>query len=342
LLEVNLKVLGLGIRKTPSRDPRYTLDEMALTQLIKRPTDSDLNPRVVHDVDCIASVLTLRAGHTALSYDDARAVFATTTGLLVTHVREWYRTSGETGVGPVIHQLALSNIAWLKKPASASKLKLHELIALCNAALAPPRKVWDLFTKHLRTLVQSGRLSSDEVVAVVASELTDDLLSRFDDDVDADANTIEEVIERVRARYQVDAQQAIRDVEARMGDALSEESKARILAEEQRTSRDEELRKLIFRLRERARRRARWATWGVLLTLASLVVIGSSVSVVEFLESRSIIGQVLGYVISGFVWLLGVVGLLSGGYLFQWQRHLEDRLEKYFRASLIGDVEEPK
>lgn len=324
LLDTNLRALGLAIRKTPTRHPRYTLDEKGLTQVIKRPTDADSHPRVVHDVDCIAAVLTLRAGHTSISYDDARAVFATTTGLLVTHVREWYQASGEAGVRPVIHQLALSNIAWLKRPASASKLKLHELVALCTAALAPSKKVWDQFSGHLRTLQESGRLSSEEMVAIVTSQLTDDLLSRFDEDVDTDADTIEEVIERVREQYKVDAQRSIQDAEARA------------------KRREEELRELVLRLRRRSRRLARWVSWSIFLVLAGLAVTGSSVPVVEFLQSRSVVGQVLGYLISGSVWLLGIVGLLWGGYLFQWQRSLEDRLERYFRASLLGDVKEQR
>jgi hypothetical protein len=345
LLEVSLQGLGLSLRKVPPHDRRYTLDEARLTQLIKRPLESDLHQRVVHDVDCIAAVLTLRAGHSTTTHDDARAVFATTTGLLVTHVREWYDACGESGVCPVIHQLALSNIAWLKKPASASKLKLHELIALCVSALTPPRRVWDLFCRHLRQLRDSGRLSSDETVAIVASELTDDLLARFDEEVDSDAQTIGEVVERVRAQYQADARQVIRDAEDRFAGKLSTEAAARRSAEEQAKRHEENLRKVALRLRTRARKRARWISCGVFAVLGAVAVLGSSVSISEWLGTLGAAASVAGYVVSGFVWLLGVVGLLWGGFLFQWRRELEDRIERPLRNAAFrefGDVELPE
>jgi hypothetical protein len=341
LLDTNLRGLGLAIRRIPPHDPRHTLDEERLTQLIKkRPAESDVHPRVVHDVDCIAAVLTLRASHTSPTYDTARAVFATTTGLLVKHAREWYLGCGESGVSPVIHQLALSNIAWLKKPAAAGKLKFHELVALCSSALTPPRKIWDRFAKHLRDLRDSGRISSDEVIAIVASELTDQLLSRFDEDVEPDAQTISEVVERVRAQYQLDAKQTIRDAEERMAVTVSTEAEARRSAEEKAKQREEDVRKVVLRLQARARQRARWSSWGVFGLLAAAAILGSSASVPEFLAARTPLSKLVGYLISAFVWVLGVLGLLWGGYLFQWQRLLEDRLERVFRRRLLRDFEE--
>jgi hypothetical protein len=297
-------------------------------------------------VDCIAAVLTLRAGHSTPTYDDARAVFATTTGLLVRNVREWYDACGESGVCPVIHQLALSNIAWLKKPASASKLKLHELIALCVSALTPAPRVWDLFSKHLRRLRDSGRLSSDEAVAIVASELTDDLLARFDEEVDSsDAQTIGEVVERVRAQYQADARQAICVVEDRFAGKLSTEADARRSAEEQAKRNEENLRKVALRLRTRARKRARWLSWSVFAVLGPVAVFGSSLFVSEWLGTQGAAARIAGYVVSGFAWLLGVVGLLWGGFLFQWRRDLEDWIERPLRNAAFrefGEVELPE
>jgi hypothetical protein len=345
LLETNLRGLGLWIHKVPRHDPRYTLDEAKLAQLIKRPMESDLDPRVVHDVDCIAAVLTLRAGHSSPTYDDARAVFATTTGLLVTRVREWYRGGGESGVCPVIHQLALSNIAWLKKPAAAFKLKLHELVALCVSALMPPRRVWALFRTHLRHLRDSGRLSSDEMVAIVASELTDDLLARFDEQVDTDAQTIEEVIERVRAHYQADARQAIREAEEKMAGKVSAEAEARRSAEQEVKRREENLRKVALRLQARARRRARWISWGVFAVIGVVAVLGSSVSVSKLLGTKSAATRIFGYAVPTLLWALGIVRLFWGGHLFQWHRHLEDRLERPLRKAAFrefGELELPE
>lgn len=337
LLGFNLRGLGLTIRRIPPHDPRYTLDEAKLTEMIKGPAESDLHPRVVHDVDCIAAVLTLRAGHSSQMYDDAKAVFATTTGLLVTHTRQWFHASDEPGVAPVMHQLALSNMAWLKKPRAASSLKLHELVALCYAALVPPRKTWGLFTKRLRDLRDSNRLSSDEMVAIVAGDLTDSLLSRFDDDVDPDANTIEEVIERVREDYQRDALQTIREAEERNAGKLADEAAARRSAEEEVKKREEELRKLVLAIRSKSLKLARRISWGLFVLTTVIVVIGSSVYFYELLGTQSAAAKAVGYVVWVFIWLLGIVRVIWGGYLNQWRNYLEARLEKLIRRWLLGD-----
>jgi len=64
VLEKQVQGLGLTIKAIPTHDPKYTLDEASLSRRLRRPDQSDLEPRVVHDVDCVAAILTLRAGHT--------------------------------------------------------------------------------------------------------------------------------------------------------------------------------------------------------------------------------------------------------------------------------------
>ena len=58
------------------RDPRWTLDERALGKLLADDKGEN-EPRVVHDVNCIAGVLVYRHGKRTDSLDDAQAVFAT-------------------------------------------------------------------------------------------------------------------------------------------------------------------------------------------------------------------------------------------------------------------------
>ena len=140
LLESNIRGLGITIWKNPKHDPRFTLDEVDLAKRIAGTNDVN-DHRVVHDVDCIAAVLTNRAGRESDSWDNARFGFATTTGLLVTNTARWYKSEGGKGVAPVIHVLLLTNLAWLKRPtAAAPKLKLHELVAMCAAALRPTKR----------------------------------------------------------------------------------------------------------------------------------------------------------------------------------------------------------
>ena len=201
LLERNLRQLGLTVRALPRRVPQYVLDEADLSSRLLREDQTEIDSRITHDVDVVAGILTLRAGRTVYTLDDARAVFVTTTALVVKNATKWHRAQGQEGVPPVIHQLGLSNVARLKRPAAATQLKRHELVALCSAALRPTPRMWRRFTDELRTLKEARELTSDEEIAVLTSRLTDFRLSEVQDEDDVDTGTVRDVVERVRDSF---------------------------------------------------------------------------------------------------------------------------------------------
>ena len=220
LLEQSVLQVGLSIRPAPKRIPLYTLDEADLAQRLAKTGVPEDEPRVWHDVNCVAAVLTLRGATLPQDIDNAKAIFVTATGLVIKNVIKWFRQQleeehlkgkAERLLPPVAHHIALSNVAWLKLPASGQKLKLNELMALCSAALQPSRKTWDQFKRHLRNLQDSGVVSSDETVAILANQFTDVHLSQLEDhltgDTDIDSDSLNEVIERVSKTYAAVAQE---------------------------------------------------------------------------------------------------------------------------------------
>ncbi len=218
-LEARLSRLGIEMREFPPRDPRFTSDETALAQVLADEGQHDVvTARVRHDVDAVAAILTLRRGRTSTSIERCQAVFCTASGRVVRNVQRCFAEQGEQGFPPVVHQLALTSIAWLKKPASAPNLKMHELAVLCAAALRPSRETWDKFVVVLRRLREEGVITDDETAAIVASELTEPLLARIDDELGPDADSIAEAIERVRDEYKREAsagaEEAIRAAKA--------------------------------------------------------------------------------------------------------------------------------
>ena len=208
-LEKRLAAITIPVREVPIHDARYTLDEGALTaalaDLVTHETDT---PRIRHDVDVVAGILTMRAGRTTTSFERSGAVFCTTSGRVISNVQKWHREQGEHGVPPIVHQHALTSLAWLKKPAAARGVKLHELAAVCVAALRPTRVTWEKFTDRLRKLRDDGALTDDETVAIVASEMAEPLLAQLDDEMEPDSDTITEAIERVRDKYRREAEAA--------------------------------------------------------------------------------------------------------------------------------------
>ena len=195
----------MKIRDLPPRQSRYTLGEQALaTKLLDQDQGDTTQPRIRHDVDCIAGVLTLRAGRKSTSVERAGAIFCTSSGRVVRNVQKWFADEGQEGIPPIIHQEALTSIAWLKTPGT-SPLKIHELAAVCAAAMRPTSQTWTKFVDTLRRLRSDGSITDDETVAIVVSELTEPLLAHLDDDGDADADSIYEAVERIRDGYRTEA-----------------------------------------------------------------------------------------------------------------------------------------
>jgi len=313
LIEQNLKGLGLNIRETPAHRAEYTLDEQELAAMLAGREGSESDSRVVHDVDCVAGVLTYRRGVTSSSLDEARAVFLTSSGVTAKTVRDWYRAQGGRGVPPIIHYLFLSNIAWLKRPASATRLKLHELVALCSAALRPSRAGWDRFLAHLRRLQKSGVLSSDEVTAIIAADLTDRTLAEEEVGDETDAATLSEVVERVKASYrkQADADVERAEKAARRSDESAQRSNAEAL-------------QVRLHVGSRARGVAKTCCWALSIVVGGAFVAGTIVTILDIASGSS--PGVLGVLVAAVLAVGGLMSLLWGFHINRYRTWLEDWL----------------
>ena len=108
-LEKRVQDAGVRIRDFPPRQSGYTLGEQGLaTKLLDQDQEDTTHPRIRHDVDCIAGVVTLRAGRTATSIEHAGAIFCTSSGRVVRNVQKWFADEGQDGIPPIIHQEALT------------------------------------------------------------------------------------------------------------------------------------------------------------------------------------------------------------------------------------------
>jgi hypothetical protein len=337
LLRLDLDAIGIKVRESPQRNPHYTLDEKDLTNRIRRPGDTDLHPRVTHDVDAIAAVLTLRGDGAPTRLDDGIAVFATRTGLLVKNVREWFVAQGHTELPPAIHRIALSSAAWLKRPAAAPDLKIHELAALCAAALAPSKRVWDRFLAHLRSLRASGTISSEEMVAVVASQLTDNLLSEIDDEIEADAQTIEEIIHRVQDEYRTHEETKTKQMADEFAEKLRLADTDKLAAEAKTLSETDRRRQLELRITRKASTWAKRISWILFILGALLLALGSTEVVERFFENRAFLSHLIAVTTLLVVWIVGIVTTIWGGDFVTWRewlaRSIEKRLRDYFGLS---------
>jgi len=355
LLDREIAAAGFQIQRTPRHVPKYTAGERALAQRLADPvTKDEMEPRVTHDVDCVAGVLTLREGHRSHRLDDVRVVFATSSPLVIRNTRAWWQEDEqETGIEPIVDIRALANVAWLRRPSLCSDFKVRELVALCTAALRPSHAIWARFLRHLESLEKSRKLDSDETAAIVISAMLDPLLREAEleagDPSDIDAVTLDEIVERVKASYAAKADERVREVtdqyESRLSEleAREQATAAREQAAAARVEAAEHLAAVQARRHEsviegRARAWARCLARGLWGLLTIVVLAGAGALIVEHPFGGGLTSRVIGFSVVAFV-LLEVVGILR--HLSEWRAWMEARLTCRFRDRLRADTQAP-
>jgi hypothetical protein len=342
LLETEIGSLGLQIRQTPRRQPEYTASEQKLAARLADPNRKDeLEPRVVHDVDCAAAILTLRGDHRPTTIDAAQAVFVTTSPLVLRNTRLWWdEDEHETGLEPIVDVRALANLAWLKKPRLRGEFKEHELVALCTAALRPRQDTWQRFLRHLDSLERSKKITSNEVSAILVSAMSDQLLRELEDDDpnDVDAATLEEVVERIKESYGASAEAKLRGLTQEHETTIAQlEGKLREQAERataaERTAADR-ARQYDLVIEGRARGVARGITMLASYLVSALLFAGAFALVIGHPFHTGWAGSAIGLAVVTFVFLelLGILGHVS-----EWRSSMEVLLTKRFRDWLGGN-----
>ena len=264
LLNRNLQVLGVAVRPFPVHTHDYTENEAALAEVLRDPNKTDADARVWHDVMAIAGIMTLRAGTRPNRMSDAQYVFASGSVLTVANASHWYRRSYSHGLEPIVHFRSVTNAAWVVRPADASDVPMHQLVAVCAAVLQPSVEIWSRFVTHLDELVASGELSDDESIAVVASEFTRVQLADLEVDDDIEATTVREIVERVRA-----------DEHTQFASQLDDERRKREASEKAIVAARSELAAIKGRARNRADQLAAWGARGIYGVFLGILGVGA-------------------------------------------------------------------
>ena len=330
LLENRITELGVRIVSAPKHLKEFTHNEVTLAQrLADRDTGDTEELRVRHDVDCVAGVLTLRRGFRTGNIEDAQYVFATASPLVIQNVQKWWKADErETSVGPVVSIRTLANLAWLKKPSISGDLQLDELVALCAVAMRPSERTWGRFLRHLDRLRSSRRLSEDQIGAIIASSITDELLKDSEvalgDEEDVDAGTLDEVVERVSDDYRVAFDSELREVVVRYEQKIqSDRIAARKQVRRANMAADEIANQIRRRDVELDRRAGRWARKIVGIpywAITFVVVFGSAAVAVDYGFRRGWVGMIVGSAVL-VVMVLEVFGVLRH------LRTIRDKLE---------------
>jgi hypothetical protein len=345
LLEREIGAAGIQILRSPSHVREYTAGEQLLAARLADPAKKDeFEPRVVHDVDCVAAILTLRANHRSMNLNDVRAVFATSSPMVIRNTRLWWvEDEHETGIEPVVNIRALTNLAWLKKPSLSLDFKVRELVALCTAALRPAQETWERFKRHLESLQRSHRLNSDEVVAILVSTMSDRLLKDAeldeDDPADIDAVTLDDVVSRVTASYAASAetrmQKFANEYDRKLAETQARERVALERAETAERAVSEITRQHTLVIEARAQTWAMFLTWCIKWSATGLVLVCAGALIIGHPFRRGWVGIAIGLGVVIFV-ALEVLGILR--HVSEWCDTTKVRMTRWFRKWLEGEV----
>jgi len=347
-LRSDLTNLGVSARRRPDRVVRHTLDEADLARRLTRPGSTDVTePRIKHDVDAVATIMVLRGGSAAHSLGNARAVFASNTGLVVKKVQEWFRHSGETGIPPVVHEVALANAAWLRQPAdAATNMKLHQLMALCSAALQPSRKIWSSFVEQIRRVEESGKISSEESVLAVVLALTEERLIYADEESEIDADTVADVIARVKETYGAETEIVRRQLSmeltaAKSAQELLKEKFDLTATQAERRLNEERAKQLALeeRIRAQSRSSAKWQA-GIVFAIMFAVVFGGALLALPDVFPKEGLYRWLGWFFVVVAAILSFFDLVYGKHIGHWRDLLEEKLYSRRVTALLGDKEQ--
>lgn len=179
-------------------------------------------------------------------------------------------------------------------------------------------------------------MSDGEVIAIVASSLTDTLLSEIEDDVPIDAETLQEVVDRVKEDY---AKEALSQVQTIAKDArLQSEKDAQIINTTATKLKDEtkKRQKLELNIIGRARNTARFIAGVPFLFVVVIASIGIIVSLPGLSPSK---GWILyfAYFATLVTAFLGILNLICKSHLHDLRLKVENRISKYIQNFFIGN-----
>ncbi|MDE2480810.1 MAG: hypothetical protein KGN02_01300 [bacterium] len=247
ILESKMRSIGLVMRPTPPRIPRYTLDEAKLAdRLASSETHDTSEPRVVHDVNCIAGILTIRHGENSAHLENCTAIFATENIKVIRNGSEWYveETNDDVGLSPVGHIRGVATTAWLKKPELCRDIALEDLLVLCSSALRPRQETWTRFYSYLDKQREHDNLSSDEIASLLSSTIVDRLLKEAETSSNdgVDSATLSEIVAQVKEAHGADLRSQLEAERTASSAALLRASETERLAQEKIMVRNAKLR----------------------------------------------------------------------------------------------------
>lgn len=217
--EFNIKVVN-----NPEYD-KYNIDVRGLTMHLKQHIRYNSNMAVEIDVESINSIERIRKGKKTQSIEECKAIFVTMNEGLCYRANNFFQSdySGRL-IPPVITDINLTTILWLKKPTKAPNLPRKRIIADSYAAVQPTERQWSDYFNEIEKLRLNNEISVEEYAFLKEAQEVPDAIMEITLGAEQSFSkaTIEEISSLVKEKLVEDRQKEIDQIKNNLFDAYDQ------------------------------------------------------------------------------------------------------------------------
>lgn len=187
-LDDRLLQIGVEVRRRPQRDPRYTMDEIRLRDLLDSHVHYSSTHALDADADSLASIFTMRKARHSEHFESSRAVFVTTNSNLALASRALYKIGEDQlrGIPLALIETQVASYMWARGGAAEENFSVNLMTMGAMSIAESEPKVWLKYVTKIDELREREALSERDYVllrqSLVARSI---LLAVTDGEVDA-------------------------------------------------------------------------------------------------------------------------------------------------------------
>ncbi len=170
-LKEDLYELNIIVEETPEyKEDNVYIDHRQLEEHLKstiRYSGENADISIRNDVESVSSIYRIREGRYTTDIEDCRAVFMTTNAKLVREVKHFIDENEKTlskQFPPIITDINLTGIAWLKSPTKYPNLPKKNIIADAYSLQQPSKKFWDSYIEKVNILSEEKVITKEDTL----------------------------------------------------------------------------------------------------------------------------------------------------------------------------------